>query len=89
MQKGKEVIVKYLTKSGCCLCDRGLYIIKRIKRRYDLDNIEVVDIACYPQYTKYKNSVPVVLINEEIVSCMKLEERKISQFLEKTLNNKT
>ena len=80
--------MKFLTKSGCCLCERGLFIMRRLKLRYDID-IEVVDIAKFPQYSKYKNKVPVVLINEEEINSMKLNERLISQALDKIFHVKS
>lgn len=74
------VFIKFLTKSNCCLCERGLFILKRLKNLYHLENnIELIDITNNTKYKDFKNQVPVVLINEKLISCMKLEERKIRE----------
>lgn len=75
--------IKFLTKSGCCLCDRGLFLIKRVKMRYNIEKIEVLDINKFAEYKKYSTQIPVLLINEEIVDSLKLNERKICEFIEK------
>lgn len=77
------VFIKFLTKSNCCICERGLFILRRLKHIYNLENnIELIDITNNTKYKEFKNQVPVVLINEKLISCMKLEERKIREAIE-------
>ena len=78
--------LKFLTKSGCCLCDRGLFLLQIIQHRYPV-KIEILDISQFPQYSKYKNLVPTILLNEKIVSSMKLDGRKIRQSIEKFMED--
>ena len=81
----KNLILKYLTKRGCMLCERGYYILDRIESRYPSLEVKIVDITKEVNYLRYKNEIPVVLINEEVAGKERLSERKIKEFIEKKI----
>ena len=77
-----KVLITLLTKSGCELCDRSLFILKKVKRKYNV-NVEICDISIKPEFLKYKNEIPVILINNEYLSSLKISEPLIRKTLEK------
>lgn len=79
--KSLSISVKFLTKSGCTLCDRGLFLMRRVKQTYPFLKFELIDISRHPEYQKFRQSIPVVLINETMVCSLKLEERKIREHI--------
>lgn len=66
------IVVKLLTKPGCTLCERSVFLLKRLKIRYPMLQLSKCDIMRLPQYHQYALDLPVVLINEQPVCKLKI-----------------
>lgn len=78
-------LVTVLGKVDCCLCDKAIVLVERLKfnpkiKPFDLEYVNIVQ-------TKYNddffNQVPVILIDGNIASKMKIDTRKLSELLRK------
>lgn len=77
-----KIVLQYLTKSGCILCDQYIFFLKKIKTRYPAVHMEIINIDEDPLYHKYLMKVPVVLINNQLISEIKFDERKIREYID-------
>jgi hypothetical protein len=80
-----NMIFKFLTKEGCGLCDRSLFLLRRLKRRHPHISFRVISIDDREEYRQYLNRVPVVLQNELVVCEMKFSERLVREWIEKSV----
>ena len=77
-------IVSILTKRGCTLCERSYFIVRRLKYKFPID-VKIIDINKQRAYLKYSSDLPVIMVNEEVVSKLKINERSIRLAIEKAL----
>lgn len=57
------ITIEIMTKSGCCLCDDAREIIEQVIAGIPAE-IKMTDIASDPELLeRYKEKIPVVLIN--------------------------
>ncbi len=78
--------IKLLTKTGCSLCSKPVFILKRLKEHYPGSlRITSVNIDSKKEYESYLNKVPVILVNEKMICEMKVSERVIREEIEKFL----
>ncbi len=57
------ITIEIMTKSGCCLCDDAREIIEQVIAEIPVE-IKMTDIASDPELLeRYKEKIPVVLIN--------------------------
>lgn len=79
-----EVIsVEIMTKNGCCLCDKAKEIVSRVLKDYPA-HIDLTDIESDPHLlARYKEKIPVVLINGEESFVYKVHEITLRKKLDK------
>ena len=70
--------IKLLTKTGCALCHKPVFILKRLKLYYPV-KITTLNIDNRKEYECYLNRVPVILVNEKLVCEMKVSESVIRE----------
>ena len=70
-----------LTKLGCSLCDKAVFILRRIKEHERVE-VFVENIENKSEYKYYLNKVPVILVNGEEVSVYKVDESLVRQKIE-------
>ena len=69
----------FFSKEDCPLCDKGLVVVRRLARRYDL-RIEKVDIQSDPALqAKYGERIPVLMWGEAELGWGLLSERAIER----------
>lgn len=81
-----KVVIKLLTAPGCSLCKQSYFILNKIKHKFGV-RIYLVDVTKSIEYQQHRKNIPVVLVNEEVVSEMKTNEAKIRIAIEKLLKN--
>ena len=71
-------------KPGCCLCEKARVMISRVieqKKPRQIDYAEI-DISHDPVLEdKYNYSLPVILVNDKVVSELKVDGRAIREAL--------
>lgn len=81
----QRINIKFLTKKGCILCNNTIFVLRKLKTKFNL-KIQIVDIEKDLKYFElYKNTIPVILINEKIVNEGKINETIIRKEIEKIL----
>ena len=78
-----SIVVKLLTKPGCVLCEKSYFVLGRQRRRFPEASFQVVNIQRKPEYAKFLNELPVVLVNEEVACKFKTSEKSVRELLEK------
>ncbi len=73
---GRVALVKLLTRPGCEACNRGKFILRRLKLHADFD-AKVVNILKDQQYMIYSNDLPVILVEEQPICRGKIVERDL------------
>lgn len=76
------MIFEFLTKSGCGVCDRSVFLLRRLKHRHPWVTFRVISIDARPEYSDYINRVPVVLFRGEVVCEMKFSEPLVRRRIE-------
>lgn len=68
-------------KPECCLCDKAKEIVNRLRDDFALA-VEEVDITGDPDlYRKYKELIPVVVVNDSATFTLKISEYRLRQAL--------
>jgi disulfide oxidoreductase YuzD len=80
------IIIKLLTKPGCTVCERSIFILKRIKTIHPTVKLSKCDVSRLIQYHQYINDLPVILVNEEVVCKTKVRERDIINRIEQLIS---
>lgn len=80
-----KIVIKLLTAPGCSLCNKSYFILNKIKHKFRV-RVFIVDISKSTEYQQYRQKIPVILVNEEMVSEMKTNETKIRIAIEKIIN---
>ncbi|MEC2077233.1 glutaredoxin family protein [Metabacillus fastidiosus] len=74
-----SIKVKFFSKENCPLCDDGLNVIKSLQREIPFE-IEVFDIYKDDKLLElYQIMIPVVTVNEEVISYGILDEDEIKK----------
>lgn len=81
-----SIVVKLLTKPGCTLCEKAVFVLKRIKTKYPSLELSKCDITRLPQYQQYLLEVPVILVNEHPACRMSIHELDITTRIEQLMN---
>ena len=80
----EKIVIKLLTAPGCSLCSHSYFILNKIKHKFGV-RIFIVDVTKSIEYQQHRKNIPVILVNEEVVSEMKTNETKIRIAIEKIL----
>jgi hypothetical protein len=73
--------LKLYGKVDCCLCDRAKEIIERLQRDYPLV-VEQVDITADPEiFERYKEIIPVVVVDDRETFSLKISEYRLRRIL--------
>jgi glutaredoxin len=73
--------VTFYSKENCSLCDKGLAVLQDIQKEISFD-VEIVDIYKDDQLLElYQIMIPVVKIDDELVSYGNLEKDRIRKRL--------
>jgi hypothetical protein len=77
------ISVEIMTKSDCCLCDIAKEIVSRVLKDYPA-SVDFTDIESDPKlFERYKEKIPVVLINGEESFVYKVHETTLRKKLDK------
>ncbi|CAI2383217.1 unnamed protein product [Moneuplotes crassus] len=84
--KEGEILLKLISKPCCPPCDQAHFIIKKLKNKFEFNakrlNIQGSGYKCdYPEYSRYQELIPVILINEKEVCVSKVYEKDIVEEL--------
>lgn len=78
-----RITVEIMTKSDCCLCDTAKAVVGQVLKNYDA-RIDLIDIESNPVLLeRYKEKIPVVLINGEESFVYKVHEVTLRKKLDK------
>ena len=77
----RTALVKLLTRPGCEACNRGKFILRRLKLHVPFE-ATVVNIMRHPQYSQYNDELPVILVEEVPVCRGRIVERDIKKAVE-------
>jgi glutaredoxin len=73
--------VTFYSKENCPLCDKGLALLQEIQKEISFD-VDIIDIYKDDQLLElYQLMIPVVKIDDELVSYGKLEKDRIRKRL--------
>ncbi len=79
------ITIEIMTKSGCCLCDDAREIIEQVIVEIPAE-IKMTDIASDPELLeRYKEKIPVVLINGKESFVYKVHPITLRKKLDKLL----
>ncbi len=79
------ITIEIMTKSGCCLCDDAREIIEQVIAGIPAE-IKMTDIASDPELLeRYKEKIPVVLINGKESFVYKVHPITLRKKLDKLL----
>lgn len=73
--------VKLLTRPGCEACNRGKFILRRLKFHAEF-TASVVNILKQQEYMIYNDQLPVILVEEEPVCRGRIVERDLRKAIE-------
>ncbi len=79
------ITIEIMTKSGCCLCDDAREIIEQVIAEIPAE-LKMTDIESDPElYERYKEKIPVILINGEESFVYKVHPVTLRKKLEKLI----
>jgi len=77
------IIIEVMTKTDCCLCDDAKAIIEQVIAEIPAE-LKMIDIESDPElFERYKEKIPVVLINGEESFVYKVHPVTLRKKLEK------
>jgi len=77
------IIIEVMTKTDCCLCDDAKAIIEQVIAEIPAE-LKMIDIESDPElFERYKEKIPVVLINGEESFVYKVHPITLRKKLEK------
>ena len=81
------ITVEVMTKPGCCLCDDAKEVIEQVIPDFPAE-LKMIDIESDPElFERYKEKIPVVLINGKENFVYKVHPVTFRKKLEKLLEN--
>lgn len=81
------VTIEVMTKKDCCLCDDAKEIIEQVIAEFQAE-LKMTDIESDPElFERYKEKIPVVLINGEESFVYKVHPVTLRKKLEHALNS--
>ena len=84
----RVAMVKLLTRPGCEACNRGKFILRRLRLHVPFE-AKVVNIMKHTDYAKYSNDLPVILVEEEPICRGKISERDLRKAISEFNNAQT
>lgn len=76
--KTEPITLHFYTKPDCELCDKAKIVIERIKTKLSYISIEEIDITKnMGLFTKYKENIPVIEIDNKILCQHNINERRL------------
>lgn len=83
------ITIEVMTKKDCCLCEDAKAIIEQVITEFPAE-LKMTDIETDPQlFERYKEKIPVVLINGEESFVYKVHPVTLRKKLAQTLNSDT
>ena len=80
------IIIEVMTKTDCCLCDDAKAIIEQVIAEIPAE-LKMIDIESDPElFERYKEKIPVVLINGQESFVYKVHPVTLRKKLEKLLD---
>ncbi len=81
------ILIEILTKKDCCLCDDAKKVIEQVITEMPAE-LKMTNIESDPElFERYKEKIPVVLINGEESFVYKVHPITLHKKLEKLLGN--
>ena len=81
------ILIEVMTKKDCCLCDDAKRIIEQVIAEVPAE-LKMTDIESDPElFERYKEKIPVVLINGEESFMYKVHPVTLRKKLEKLLDS--
>ncbi|MCL5074660.1 MAG: glutaredoxin family protein [Chloroflexi bacterium] len=78
----EEHHILFYTKEGCCLCDEAREILHRLRGRFSI-TIQEIDITTDSAlYERYRNIIPVVIIDGQFSLGARIEEEDLCRYLQ-------
>jgi hypothetical protein len=90
--RGRTITVQILSKPDCCLCDQALFAINRLVTNFgergSVVKVEKVDIQSNADLLdEYSLTIPVILVNGDVVAESKIDIPKIRECIERKLES--
>ncbi|NIQ02316.1 MAG: glutaredoxin family protein [Nitrospinaceae bacterium] len=80
------ILIEIMTRADCCLCDEAKAVIEQVIPGFPA-HIKTTDIESDPElFERYKEKIPVVLINGEESFIHKVHPITLRKKLERLLN---
>jgi len=81
------ITIEIMTKNDCCLCDDAKAVIEQVIADYSAE-LKMTDIESDPElFERYKEKIPVVLINGEESFVYKVHPITLRKKLEKLMES--
>ena len=78
MLKTEKINLQFYTKSDCELCDKAKLVIEKINTKVSYISIQEIDITNnLGLFTKYKEIIPVIEINNRRIYQHEINERRL------------
>ncbi len=71
------------SKEGCCLCDRARQDLLRLGDEFpfQLEEVDITGDAAL--YQRYKNAIPVIVINDHSTLALRIDEARLRRAFER------
>jgi len=80
------ITIEIMTKADCCLCDEAKAVVEQVIADFPV-KLQMTDIESDPDlFERYKEKIPVVLINGEESFVYKVHPVTLRKKLKKVLN---
>lgn len=78
MLKNETINLQFYTKPDCELCDKAKIVLERIKTKLSYISIQEIDITNnMGLFTKYKEIIPVIELNDKRLYQHEINERRL------------
>jgi len=85
----EQIHLTLIVRQGCHLCEVAEYDLARVLGRFSAEHpdtgfqVELVEIDSRPEFEKYTDDIPVLLINDKQVAFWRIDEDRVFEQLRK------
>jgi hypothetical protein len=85
----EQIHLTLIVRQGCHLCEVAESDLARVLGRFSAEHpdtgygVELVEIEGKPEYEKYTDDIPVLLINDKQVAFWRIDEDRVFEQLRK------
>jgi glutaredoxin len=85
----EQIRLTLVVRQGCHLCEVAQNDLARVLGRFSAEypdngySVELVELDSKPEFEKYRDEIPVLLINDKQVAFWRIEEDRVFEQLRK------